>query len=579
VINGTNSGDALIQKLEESKKINDPHDISKEFVLDVAPYISDMRVLTNIYNEFLLYVRMLKTNQELKLSEEKIMAMVIFKNLYPKDFSDLQAETGIVKDAFNCKPSALRKESEQLKKEILEKKNLLSIYKNNVVNSRQGLKAAFLAEVMNFEKMAQNIESVDRSNRKSFSTREIMEKDFEFTKLLGLKNCYIGYLGWDSNGSYQNHVNKDISDLIEKYEKKWTSISQVELRGLKAIRGDLTGLQDKLQALESIPMSELIEKIGADESLPENALKNRFLVFMLRRGYIDERYADYINYFKGNSITKTDMDFILSVKDRRPMKFDYELKNINVLVTRLQSYEFKERAIRNYDLLAYLLDNQTGEHKAKLNNFIGQLGDGKEDTWDFISGFLKKDRQKRQFVHWLAHSWQEMFTYISNNADFDYDTKLTYFKLILNSADVSDIAAMDADKSVTMFLNENENILEKLKNESEDRLIAVIDRLHVKFTRILLDNDLPKVVDYIIDNYAYEINPFMMKEVLSVGTSDTKNIEHHFYSSLLIRGNSKISAYVEENFDTFIDNVFLSDTNTSESPTAMVNLIDKSSKS
>lgn len=54
-------------------------------MLDIAPFISDMRILQNIYNEFIVYKEILSTSQELSLSDEQMLAMIVFKNLYPSD--------------------------------------------------------------------------------------------------------------------------------------------------------------------------------------------------------------------------------------------------------------------------------------------------------------------------------------------------------------------------------------------------------------------------------------------------------------------------------------------------------------
>lgn len=72
-------------------------------------------------------------------------------------------------------------------------------------------------------------------------------------------------------------------------------------------------------------LKKMIEEFGIEEVLPEEVKKNKLLVFLLRRGYIDEDYANYINYFKGNSITKDDMNFILAVKNMEQKSFDYKL--------------------------------------------------------------------------------------------------------------------------------------------------------------------------------------------------------------------------------------------------------------
>ena len=84
---------------------------------------------------------------------------------------------------------------------------------------------------------------------------------------------------------------------------------------------------------------ELLKVYPANEVFSENVKANKMLVFLLRRGYIDEKYASYINYFKGTSITKDDMNFILAVKNQTPLDFDYHLTKIPMVVERLQAYE------------------------------------------------------------------------------------------------------------------------------------------------------------------------------------------------------------------------------------------------
>ena len=94
IINSTNSGEVFTAMLERAQKSGTKHSISQEFILDVSPYISDMRVLQNIYNEFLVYKGTIKAGQELELNDEKMMALIVFKNLYPSEFAELQKEKG-----------------------------------------------------------------------------------------------------------------------------------------------------------------------------------------------------------------------------------------------------------------------------------------------------------------------------------------------------------------------------------------------------------------------------------------------------------------------------------------------------
>jgi len=56
--------------------------------------------------------------------------------------------------------------------------------------------------------------------------------------------------------------------------------------------------------MRTYSLKSLLEKYGAEEVLSDEVRANKILVFLLRKGFINENYADYINYFHPNSITK-----------------------------------------------------------------------------------------------------------------------------------------------------------------------------------------------------------------------------------------------------------------------------------
>ena len=47
-----------------------------------------------------------------------------------------------------------------------------------------------------------------------------------------------------------------------------------------------------------------------------------------------------INYFKGDSITKDDMNFILNIRNREVQLFDYKLTRLRGVVDRLNIRDF-----------------------------------------------------------------------------------------------------------------------------------------------------------------------------------------------------------------------------------------------
>lgn len=87
VINSYNSKDILkteIEKIDKKEKLN----ITDNEFADIAFFIQDMRILTNIVNEFSQYKQKLFRNKH-QLSCTKLLAMITYKNYFPDDFIKL----------------------------------------------------------------------------------------------------------------------------------------------------------------------------------------------------------------------------------------------------------------------------------------------------------------------------------------------------------------------------------------------------------------------------------------------------------------------------------------------------------
>src|SRR5690606_12307605 len=88
-INPSNSGDQLAKLVKEAK-LEDI--LSKDFTEDVVTFIDDidMRLLINIFHEYLIY----RQNLDEGLNQDRLFAMITYKNLYPDDFGLLNKRTG-----------------------------------------------------------------------------------------------------------------------------------------------------------------------------------------------------------------------------------------------------------------------------------------------------------------------------------------------------------------------------------------------------------------------------------------------------------------------------------------------------
>lgn len=91
ITNTNNSADRLMDIL---KRYGIDNEVDTDLVMALGFYIEDFRLMKNIANEFRIYYHTIKESN--KLDSNKLLAIITYKNLFPKDFSDLQKRQGYV---------------------------------------------------------------------------------------------------------------------------------------------------------------------------------------------------------------------------------------------------------------------------------------------------------------------------------------------------------------------------------------------------------------------------------------------------------------------------------------------------
>lgn len=566
VINETNSGEILLQRLQEAKGKGVEHNISQGFVLDVSPYVSDMRVLQNIYNEFVIYKDTLRTTQELSLSDEQMLAMIIFKNIHPSDFADIQSESGVIKQAFEDKQRFISAKKQEIQAEIDDYKTTVERYQADSMKSVREIKYAMFGGLMGEFRTPEAF----RGYRNSIAASTVMDDDFDLAQLLGENYTEIGYY----NGSrYSIQTITIKKEVLESYIDRWKEINRVRKIGLQEMQEKLQQLRMQQHNLSRLPIAKLLEEYLPEEVLSDTVRRNKLLVFLLRRAYIDEKYANYINYFKGTSITKDDMNFILSVKNRAPLAFDYQLTKTPMVIQRLQEYEFEEKAIYNFTLLEELLSES---ESVKLSTFIKQMSDETEVSWHFIDEFFSCTKQRKRFIELLAEKWTGLWTHISADATMTYDHKLEYLCEIINASPISVIVALNTDGSMTAFFEQNEDILQELESCENEKIISLIQCLNVHFTRLLIENVANNILDAVFDGNFFGLNQEMIQTIVRYKNSSmVGDLTTRPYSTLINLKYLPLLQCAQDNIKLYVREIVLKNEALKDSTEDIIDLLKR----
>ena len=268
------------------------------------------------------------------------------------------------------------------------------------------------------------------------------------------------------------------------------------------------------------------------------------------------------------------MNFILSIKNHEALPFSYELNKINQIVSRLQPHEFEQEEIFNFDLLEFLLGDDT--YKEKRARFMVKMADGTEKSWQFLDEFAGKTQHRAELFHDISSAWPMLWDHVVSNVVLTREKKNFYLTMILTYADIKDIVAQDTNGNLSSYCVESISILKELSNVPANKLVKVIDELKIRFVDVDL-TDVNKTVAYhIIDVSSYDICIPMLQRVVEFLNPDLmSNLRTKNYTTLLRMNYQPVLDYVHENWGKYIHEIILSQNNTEEISEVIVKLLGK----
>ena len=116
VLNGNNATDYIMKYFVDDDMDDDKPQLSVSYLKKIQKYLDDLRLVKNCFNELRIYK---KKNVEYlgEVGDEKIFSLILYKNLYPKDYQNLLRQKGLL---YYCLNNATREIQGKLKKSAEE---------------------------------------------------------------------------------------------------------------------------------------------------------------------------------------------------------------------------------------------------------------------------------------------------------------------------------------------------------------------------------------------------------------------------------------------------------------------------
>lgn len=541
VINPSNSKD----KLKAALKANDCEDgISDDDLSEMAFFVQDMRILTNIVNEYRQYRDKLCTTNGAQLSKTKLLAMIVYKNYYPQDFALLHRRDGKVYQCLSSKRAFIKdalSKIEERKKDLESKKQ---IFLSNLHLSIKELRLLCL-----YKWSSNNIPQLGSIviENNNYSLEQISDNDSLFEKILAMTS--IQYRNYGSSNYYSpSTYNGGIKSFFNR--NRYFEREQLLKAGdtpLKLLEKQIR--EDEIK-IKSLRISELLRQydLGETETYKNIGLSDMQDVF-LRLGYIDEDYYDYISYFYPEMVSLEDREFLLNIKRQIKQPFDYHIDRIKNVVKELKEYMFESDAILNIELLDYLV--ATEEYKDKFEHIMSRL-ERDMAPLQFLSQYHTEGKQGNiVFKHYIenTNAWSNIIGW-QNTKERDNLIE-AYLKY---SSKLDDVAQEWLNNHFEFLVNHIDSI-------SLDRALNLA--MNSNFMSLCYGSD--DLLDYVIKNSNYEINlsnlVIITKHLCAGDITITE--ESLNYSRIKQTNNENFIAYVNNNIAAVI--VVLKNTNKDDS--------------
>lgn len=588
-----NSREYLVPMMKE-KSVTNLDGNFENFLKDISLYISDLRLLTNIVNEFFTYLD-IHGSLSRSMNKEALFSIIALKNLVPSAFTELQKSQGfiyeiIVQGKFDC----------ELIKEVKEE---LTIIEAEFKKIEEQINVDKLTEIKKFL-FDQGI-SIDDKILLNGNYKQLTE--FNITTIddiLENNEEKIQFHLWNRGtneilkSSFKQILKEKDSILKARMEKQQEEYDLKRNELNTFIRASLK------QKMQKYP--ELVKLIYAEMTKEKYDNKDKdFILYILSNGYLAEDYSSYLSIFYEKSMTIDDKNLLVKLKSNQSVEFNEKLDNPEGFVSELLPQDFEKQGILNINILKYLFSNNfKDKHKIReavlekifiqeediyLENLKIILAEDKLNIANLVFELLRKytndfiekcnASEKNRLIDLIFYVCLGNITLYygeDNRKNLLLQVLSKYKPVYEGNEDVDDYKFLISENILNrpnFFIEieefvESNTIMEVLSEHNKGEF----DYAKIYFNDIELDNLSEEQYDKFIQCELYRYDKNMFSKILNYKNSD--ELKAVSYANIL---NSKIDNLIRNtnmNLYHFVDEVLFSLNELSETEGSFLSLLN-----
>lgn len=551
-----NSSNSLDKMLEHIHKHEFAQTIDKQLLRDVSLYISDLRLIHNIFNELFIYYDRVRSE---RLEVTKLFAMMVYKNVYPDDFDSLHHKSGALFEVCNKKSEYLESCKNIFKERIKTlKASLASASKENTRNIQE-LIDLYIGYIVRLT--SQPVVGIVCENQhvlfSQFKTFEQFEPLLHATDIqLATQEQNIPQRRVSTNKSFsqiEDEINPGESFLDRK-----ANIENVHKSKTIKLQQEIRDIERKIDELSHLQLFQLIQRSGIDlvELVKIHLnVSGDLLIYLVSHGYLDDTYHLYISNFHEGRLTNNDRDYLLTIHSFKQPDPTQAIDTPAEVCTSMRKEDFEQKYVLNVTLIDYLLQS-ADTYPERIKSAMRYISQNPEQSEALFSAYFLSGKHLEKFIRCLSYEWPNL---VSSAISSKHKPEFVSHILKFVEADYV-VNRMNTNDVLTNYLSEHGDLVLD-PNYGTFENYEIFKTLGVKFYDLSSLTDNAVMLDYAHEENLYTITPENVDLILD--QFSTTNMQQPFkpeeasYTFIRSVGSDYLKEYIEANLPEYIKKVFL----------------------
>lgn len=560
IINHSNSIDMVLQ---QGQRLALVERLDQQFSREVSRYLSDLRLIRNVFNEYAIYVQNLESEDESDLDPNKLLAVLIYKNVMPSDFEALHRQKGALASLLGRYDELIERTESDLNEQISKIENEVSQAQKQVPKDLNELQRIYAMALV--EKLPASHAHVRFGNNNisigQLPGREDLGQIITADRLSTSPHPNGGWTQFNVP-DIENQVDERLTfaerrEEIERKSAKFVSQSSQRIRELKS----------KISTLRVQPFSEIIRANSqlADDcfgGLGDNKELMKFLVF---EGHLDDTYYQYISLFHEGRLSPHDNKFLRQIRSFNTPEPDFQIDNPAEVIVAMRSEDFRQSYALNRHLFDCLFDKPL-EYHTQINSALGYISANFEDCEGFFNSYYERGQRVSKLVTSLMEHWRE-FPAIAAESEQSV-SHVARLVAYAPEAMLGETPFADGPIAACLSLNTSAVLGEGVEFD-----LSRLESLSVEVADLPSLTDFPEVQKFLMDEGLYAINIPNVRFALeqSKNSAELKSLDTRHYTTVLESDSKSLQRGVEADFIRYMRHVLLKlEDNTEEDGSAIL---------